>query len=81
MAKADVAGFFDVTSYRDTVQEVVIDEAASTFCSGNYIDGLWTHTDSTCEDRVNTKTITVPSSYITMKVDPAAPVSRASAAE
>jgi hypothetical protein len=81
LAKADAAGFFDLTTYRDAVQEVVIDEAASTFCSGNYVDGLWTHTDSRCADRINTKTITVPSGYITVKVDPALPVLRASAAE
>jgi len=81
LAKADAAGFFDVTTYRDIVQEVVIDEAASTFCSGNFVDGLWTHTDSRCADRINTKTITVPSSYITVKVDPVSTVFRASAAE
>jgi hypothetical protein len=81
MAKADVAGFFELSTYRDTVQEEVIDEAASTFCSGNYVDGLWAHADSSCKDRVSTKTATVPSSYITVKVDAASPVLSASAAE
>lgn len=83
MARADAAGFFELTTYRVPVHEVVIDEAASTFCDGNYVDGLWTHTDSRCEDGVHTKTIAALSSYVTVKIDPAAPAlaSTANAAE
>ena len=77
MAKADAAGFFELTTYRVSVRQVVIDEAASTFCDGDFVDGSWTHTDSKCEDRINSKTITAPSTYITVKVDPAAPTSLA----
>jgi hypothetical protein len=81
MAKADAAGFFELTTYRAPVQEVVIDEAASTFCDGNFVDGLWTHANSQCEDKIHDKTITALSSYVTVKVDPAAPASPAESAE
>ena len=81
LAKADAAGFFEVTTYRAAAPQVVIDKAASTFCDGDFIDGLWTHTDTKCEDKIYSKTIIAPSSYITVKVDPAAPASRAESAE
>jgi hypothetical protein len=81
MSKADAAGFFELTTYRAPVQEVVIDEAASTFCDGNYIDGLWTHADSKCEDKVANKTIAALSSYVTVKIDPAAPAAGVESAE
>jgi len=81
MAKADAAGFFELTTSRAPVREVVIDEAASTFCDGNYVDGLWTHTDSKCEDKIHSKTIAALSSYVTVKVDPAASASTAESAE
>jgi len=81
LAKADAAGYFGLTTYRASVRQVVLDEAASTFCSGDFVEGLWAHTDSKCEDNISTKLITVPSSYITVKVDPAAPATLAASAE
>jgi hypothetical protein len=50
--RATVAEFFEMTTSRDSVQQVVIDEPNSTFCNGNYIDGNWFHTNPTCEDRI-----------------------------
>jgi hypothetical protein len=81
MAKADVAGFFELTTYRVSAPQVVIDQAASTFCEGNFVDGLWTHSDSRCEDKVNSMTVNAPSSYVTVKVDLSAPASRPDSGE
>jgi len=71
ISKADAAEYFSLSTYRAPVRQVAIDEAASTFCDGNFVDGSWTQTDSKCEDKVTYKTITAPSEYITVRVDPA----------
>jgi hypothetical protein len=71
ISRADAAAYFDLTAYRSPVREVVIDETASTFCAGNFVDGSWTHTDSKCEDDIHYTTIIAPSVYVTVKVDPA----------
>jgi hypothetical protein len=70
MGKAAAAGFFELNTSRDSVRQVRIDELASKFCNGNFLDGSWMHTDSKCDDQISYKTITAPSSYITVKVDP-----------
>jgi len=71
MSKDDLAAYFDLSSYRSPVRQLAIDEAASAFCGGNYVDGNWTHADSNCRDKVQYKTVNTPSEYITLKVDPA----------
>jgi hypothetical protein len=76
ISRADLAGYFDVKTYRDTVAQAGIDSAASTFCEGTYIDGEWVHTNSTCQDHVAYTTVTVPSSYITVRIDPSQPWQR-----
>lgn len=68
-AKAAAADFFALTTYRDPVRSGVIDEAASAFCDGNFIDGSWTRTDRKCGDKIVTRAITAPSNYITVKVE------------
>ena len=78
--RAAAAEDFKVTTYRELVPRVAIDEANSVFCEGNYIDGLWTHTDRNCEDRVAYKTVATPSDYITVRVDPVARMANLSAA-
>ena len=71
VSKADAAEYFDLTTDRTPIRQVVIDDAASTFCGGNFVKGgLWTHTDSKCQDKIVYNTITAPSDYITVKVDP-----------
>jgi hypothetical protein len=70
-SKADMAADFDLSSYRTKVRRVAIDQAASTFCDGNYFDGNWVHTDSKCQDKVDYTTVSAPSDYITVRVDPA----------
>ena len=71
MSKADIAAYFDLNSYRTTARQVAIDQAASSFCSGNFSDGNWVHTDSNCQDQVHYTTVTTPSDYITVQVHPA----------
>jgi hypothetical protein len=71
ISKADEAAYFDLSSYRAGVRQVAIDDAASTFCAGTYMDGNWVHTDTNCHDQVDYKTVETPSEYITVKVNPA----------
>ena len=80
IAKDDAAGFFELHTYRAPVRKVVVDEAASTFCPGYFVDGLWTRTDPKCADRIRNKTVTAASNYVTVEVDPALPSSRAKSA-
>jgi hypothetical protein len=55
---------------RDSLLQIVIDQANSNLCDGNYVDGNWTHTNPKCEDDVAYKVVATPSNYITVKVDP-----------
>ncbi|MCU1275475.1 MAG: hypothetical protein JWO48_2906 [Bryobacterales bacterium] len=71
ITKGDAAAYFDLSTYRAPVRQVVIDEAASTFCDGKFIDGSWTQTNSKCENKVKYTTITTPSEYVTVRIDPA----------
>jgi hypothetical protein len=68
--RADTSGYFAVSTYREPVPRVVIDESRSTFCEGSYVDGNWVHRDANCVDNISYKTITAPSDYITVRVDP-----------
>jgi len=68
--RTDAADFFRLSASRGSVEQVAIDEANSTFCAGNYIDGEWSQTDPSCQDKVAYKTVTAPSSYITVRVVP-----------
>jgi hypothetical protein len=71
VSKADAASLFDLRTSRDPVRRVVINETASTFCEGRFVDGLWMNTDAQCEDSVSYTTIVAPSTYITVSVYPA----------
>jgi hypothetical protein len=70
--RAELSTYFDVTTSRIPVRAAVIDEANSSFCDGNYVDGNWIQKDPNCKDRVSFKTVTRPSDYITVQVDPRA---------
>jgi hypothetical protein len=74
--RAEAAELFTLTTSRESETRRVIDENHSTFCEGTYLDGAWAQTNPTCKDNVKFKTITAPSDYITVRVDPA-PQSRA----
>jgi hypothetical protein len=80
MSRITAAEDFKLTTYRDLVPQVVIDEANSVLCAGNYVDGLWTQTDRNCEEKVTYKTVAMPSGYIAVRVDPAVSVANLSAA-
>ncbi len=71
LSKAAAARFFQLSTHRVSAQQIVVDEAASAYCRGNYVDGSWVRTDSRCADKVATRTITAPAEYITVRVDPA----------
>lgn len=71
--------FLRVTTSRDSAQQVFIDEAHSTFCDGNYVDGNWMQTNPKCEDRIAYRKATSPSAYITVRVDAASHLERAAA--
>ena len=69
LKRDQAASFFQVTTYRGTVEQKVIDKQNSHFCEGNYVDGNWMRKDSKCEDQVQYINQTVPSSYLTVQVD------------
>ena len=71
ITRADAAGFFDLTTNNAPLRQIVVDEAASTSCGGNYVDGNWVQTDSNCRDDVHYRTIAAPPVNITVRVDPA----------
>jgi len=73
MKRAELATYFNVETSRAPVRAAVIDEANSSFCDGNYVDGNWIQKDPNCKDKVSFKTVTRPSDYITVQVQPVSP--------
>ncbi|MGP8246643.1 MAG: hypothetical protein ACLQVN_19250 [Bryobacteraceae bacterium] len=71
MSRAAAAKAFALSTSRDFVQRMVIDERNSTLCDGTYTEGAWIRTKPGCEEKVTYKTVAVPSDYIAVKVDPA----------
>lgn len=69
--RSDAAGYFRLATNHGSTQETAIDEGNSSFCAGNYIDGAWTHTDRTCQDKVSYKNVATASNYVTVTVSPA----------
>jgi hypothetical protein len=67
--RAELAEFFDIATSRERVQEIVIDQAKSTLCDGNYFDGNWIHTNPKCEDNIAYRRVAMPSSYIRVEVN------------
>ena len=70
MNRAEKAAYFKVTARQEPAKRNVIDRAQSKFCDGRYVDGSWIHTDPSCLDDVVYQTVTVPSDYITILVEP-----------
>lgn len=79
MSRAELATYFHVATSRQPVRATVIDEANSSFCDGNYVDGMWMRSNSTCQDQVSFKTVSTPSDYITVQVEPVSPRTRQAA--
>jgi hypothetical protein len=71
--RAELATYFNVATSRMQIREAVIDEANSSFCDGNYMDANWIQKDPKCRDKVSLKIATIPSDYITVRVEPASP--------
>lgn len=77
-ARAEMAEYFTVNTYREPVQRIVIDSARSSFCAGAFQDGVWTPSDRSCRDDIRYTAAATPSDYITVKVD-ALPLGRTQA--
>lgn len=77
--RAELASYFEVTASRLPERKVAIDEANSQFCDGNYFDGNWMRNDPNCKDSVHYKTITAPSDYLTVDVEPLSSPARVTA--
>jgi hypothetical protein len=67
--REQAASLFQVATSRPMVQEKVIDKQNSHFCQGNYVDGNWVQTDTSCKEQVQYATRTVPSEYWAVEVD------------
>lgn len=67
--RSELASYFDVTTSRPMERTTAIDDANSTFCAGNYIDGSWVNGDPSCRDRIHLETVNVPSDYIAVDVE------------
>jgi hypothetical protein len=70
LSRSDATAYFAVSTHRESVRRVAIDEKQSRFCAGNFVDGVWAHTDAGCQDDVSYTMVTVPSDYMTIQVDP-----------
>ncbi|MBV8731268.1 MAG: hypothetical protein JO336_15780 [Acidobacteriia bacterium] len=73
LSRTDRAAYFAVTTSQPAVTTVAIDNTRSRFCSGSYVDGLWTHSDSACRDSIAYSSQTTPSPYVTVQIDTTAP--------
>jgi hypothetical protein len=81
MKRDELATYFNVATSRPPVRTAVIDQANSSFCDGNYVDGSWVQNNPNCRDKVSSKVVTTPSEYITVQVDPVSPRAQQTVAE
>jgi hypothetical protein len=76
ISRSDIAEFFQFTTSRNSVRQIVMDQANSTVCEGNYVDGSWSHTSPKCGDSVAYQTVAGASPYIAVRVEPVLPEPR-----
>jgi hypothetical protein len=69
VSRMDLSEYFQITASRQSVDQLVVDQANSTFCDGNYLDGNWTRSNSNCQDNIRYKKAAIASPYITVRVD------------
>lgn len=69
LSHSELSEYFQVTTLRESMQQTVIDEANSTICEGNYVDGNWTHTNPNCQDRIAYKKYASASPYMTVRIE------------
>ena len=69
--RAEIADYFALKTSREMIARRVVDESRSSFCNGSFVEGSWTRANSKCADAIAWKTVATPSSFITVRVDPA----------
>jgi hypothetical protein len=67
-ARSDVEAVITITTSKDPEPRLVIDEANSRFCEGNYVDGAWQQRDPHCTETIMSKTVAVPSDCVTIRL-------------
>jgi hypothetical protein len=72
IGRTAAAETFALTTSRGSIQEVLLDEANSSLCDGNYVDGSWVHMNAKCEDGIAYIDVASASAYIAVNVNPAA---------
>ena len=68
--RPELSSYFKLTTARLPTRVTVIDWAKSSLCSGDHLPGMWTRHDPHCLDHVTFKTVTRPSDYLTIRVEP-----------
>ena len=74
LKRDQAASFFQLSTYRPTAEQKVVDKEHSHFCEGSYVDGGFVRKDPKCQDQVQYISQTVPSPYLTVQVDLRNPV-------
>lgn len=71
-SRSDVAGSFKISTSRELVRNIVVDEAESHFCADTLLDGSWINSDANCKDQVHYKAlmITSPSESTPLRYGP-----------
>jgi hypothetical protein len=69
VSRAEASQYFRISASRDSARQVIVDEAKSTLCEGNYIEGHWSHANPKCQDHIIYKNVASASPYMTVKVD------------
>jgi len=68
--RAEKASYFKVSTFREYIQQVVIDEGKSTLCDTVLLDGVWISASPDCQERIKYKVISAPADYIAVRVGP-----------
>jgi hypothetical protein len=68
--RPELASYFKLTTARLPARFTVIDWANSSLCAGHHLPGMWTRHDPNCLDHISYKTVTRPSDYFTIRVEP-----------
>jgi len=67
------AEYFELGASALTEKRIVINEDASTFCEGNYVDGEWTPADPKCQDQIKFQIIREPSGFLAVQLSVSQP--------
>jgi hypothetical protein len=78
--RSEIAEYFALKTYRETLPKVVVNEAQSSFCDGNFVEGALVNNNSNCVANIALKTVASPSDWVTISVEAAPAVLAASVA-